>query len=206
MKRRTWTIIGILATALYGMMTGERLEKAAAAAGATRVMPVPADRVGSLRLDLTRVGSVPALVRQTEVIVLAHPFEGAPERHATSRSAAGGAKLVHYVQRLHVLETIKGQAPSGLRLVLPGAEPLPQAKDPLHDTFPGPLADDEAYVLFLQPTGLAGLYTAVGGRQGIYPVGDDGRTAAFSGAGFPQLGGLTPAELRMRIRTLPTRS
>jgi hypothetical protein len=163
-------------------------------------MPVPEDRIASLLLDLSRAGSLPALLQRSPLIVRAHTSGGAPAAHPTRHTVAGGRNIVNYVQRLHVLETLKGTPPAELRIALPGIVPLPLATDPLNEIYPGPLADDVAFVLFLQPTGLPGLYTTVGGWQGIYPFGDDGRTIALAGAGFPQLGGLTPPELRARLR------
>jgi hypothetical protein len=174
---------------------------AAAAPDSTAALPAQPDPIGALKLQLARVDSEAALLAQAPLVVQAHPV-GAAGSHPTGRTAEGGRwKIVHYVQRLHTIETFKGQAPSQLRIVLPGADPLPPAKDPVNETLPGPLAEDEAYVLFLRPTALSGLYTVVGGWQGIYPIGDEGLTIALEGAGFPQLGGLTPAELRKRLRT-----
>ncbi|WP_052487825.1 hypothetical protein [Gordoniibacillus kamchatkensis] len=164
-----------------------------------------ADRIGSLRLEPARVGSWPELAKRAPLVVRAHPLSGSATRYPTGRAVTGGAQIINYVQRLNVLETMKGVAPAGLRLALPGVEPLPPAKDPLNETYPGPLASDEAYVLFLEPTGLSGLYTPIGGWQGIYPIGDDGRTVALAGAGFAQLGGLTPSELRARLRSAASR-
>jgi hypothetical protein len=220
MKRRIWRAAGMLAAGMLGTaVCGAAAEMAEAHAAAQRTdapyretagmatadirsrmtMPAPGDSIASLRLDLSRAGSLPALLQRSALVVRAHPGSGAPAAHATGRTVTGGAKIVNYVQQLHTLETLKGTAPAGLRIVLPGIDPLPPATDPLNETYPGPLAGDVAFVLFLQPTGLAGLYTTVGGWQGIYPIGDDGRTIALAGAGFPQLGGLTPPELRARL-------
>ncbi|MFC0216513.1 hypothetical protein ACFFK0_29370 [Paenibacillus chartarius] len=174
------------------------LSAAASPASARTALPAP-DRIGSLKLHLARAGSEAAMLGRAVLIVQAHPA-GTASAHDTGRTI-GGLKVEHYVQKLTVIDTLKGRVPADLRLVLPGVEPLPPAKDPLNAQYPGPLAEDVAYMLFLEPAGLPGMYTTVGGWQGIYPLNDEGRTVSLEGAGFPQLGGLTPAELKRRLRT-----
>jgi hypothetical protein len=184
-----------LGTTAGGAIISDAIRASAEAAAA------PLDRIGALRLDTTRLGAATELQRQALLVVQAHPV-GTVSSHETGRRS-GGRDVLHYVQRLQPVATLKGRPPTELRLVLPGVHPLPAAKDPANEAYPGPLADGEAYVLFLRPTGVPGMYTSVGGWQGIYPLDDEGRTIALAGAGFQQFGGLTPDELKARLHAAP---
>lgn len=155
-----------------------------------------------LRVDTTPVKNARELVQTVDLIV-----SGRTDSHF--QSAATGVSLRHgkvhnYVQSFRVQRTWKGSAPQFIKLLTTGIEPLPDARDPLNLTYPGPLSEGE-YVLFLKKVHGTNFYRLVGVWQGVYPV-QGGRTIALRGAGFAELNGLSLDQIAQTLQQLQTSS
>jgi len=155
-----------------------------------------------LRVDPTPVKNVHELVQAGDLIVSGRTdsqYQSAP----TGVSLRQG-KVLNYVQSFRVQRTWKGSAPQVIQLLTTGIEPLPDARDPLNLTYPGPLSEGE-YVLFLKKVHGTNLYRLVGVWQGVYPV-QGGRTIALRGAGFAELNGLALDQIAHTLQRLQTPS
>lgn len=130
--------------------------------------------------------SLDRLARHSTMIV--YGKLGSPHREAATSTKIDRYVLVNYVQTLHVLKMIKGNAHRRIEVLSTGLDPLPQPTNPLNDKYPGSLADGE-YICFLKVVPGTGLMQIVGGWQGIYPV-FDGKSIALE-QGFSELNGLT---------------
>lgn len=155
-----------------------------------------------LRVDTTPVKNARELVQTVDLIV-----SGRTDSHF--QSAATGVSLRHgkvhnYIQSFRVQRTWKGSAPQVIKLLTTGIEPLPDARDPLNLTYPGPLSEGE-YVLFLKKVHGTNFYRLVGVWQGVYPV-QGGRTIALRGAGFAELNGLSLDQIAQTLQRLQTPS
>lgn len=155
-----------------------------------------------LRVDPTPVKNVHELVQAGDLIVSGRTdsqYQSAP----TGVSLRQG-KVLNYVQSFRVQRTWKGSAPQVIQLLTTGIEPLPDARDPLNLTYPGPLSEGE-YVLFLKKVHGTNLYRLVGVWQGVYPV-QGGRTIALRGVGFAELNGLALDQIAHTLQRLQTPS
>jgi len=153
-----------------------------------------------MRVDTTPVKNARELVQTCDLIVSGRTdsqYQSAP----TGVSLRQG-KVLNYVQSFQVQRTWKGSAPHVIKLVTTGIEPLPDARDPLNLTYPGPLSEGE-YVLFLKLVHGTNLYRLVGVWQGVYPV-QGGRTIALRGAGFAELNGLSLDQIAQTLQRLQT--
>lgn len=197
-----------VSAALMGMVTAGVVSAAPASAMADvsggGARPVPAYLHAAADIDLAQIivssepyGSEAALAAGADCVVYGW-FDSADRELPTGRRV-GQKELVNYVQTFHVQTRIKGEPRRLLRVLATGAEPLPDADDPLNHAYPGPLAEG-AYVCFLKRIPGSDAYRLAGGWQGVYPV-HNGRTIALQGEGFPQLGGLTVEELAKRVQS-----
>ncbi|MGE7274239.1 hypothetical protein ACQKK5_22605 [Brevibacillus panacihumi] len=155
-----------------------------------------------LHVDTTPVKNVRDLVQTCDLIVSGRTdshFQSAP-----TGVSLGHGKVHNYVQSFRVQRTWKGSAPQVIKLLTTGIEPLPDARDPLNLTYPGPLSEGE-YVLFLKKVHGTNLYRLVGVWQGVYPV-QGGRTIALLGAGFAELNGLSLDQIAQTLQRLQTPS
>ncbi len=176
---------------------------AAAITALTVILSAPADAQVSPDVNLRKiivnsepVSSESALIGDADRIAYGW-FDSADQELDTGQTAGSG-KLVNFTQTFHVMRPLKGQSSQLIRVLSTGVEPLPDAKDPINNTYPGPLAEG-TYVCFLKKLPRLDVYTIIGGWQGVYPM-NDGKTIALEGKGFPQLGGLTVDQLAARVR------
>ncbi|WNC12205.1 hypothetical protein [Brevibacillus brevis] len=165
----------------------------------TIAFPAAAARdIGSIRVDPTLARSWQELVKRSDWIV-AVKADASYRAFATGRSIREG-KLVNYVQTLQVTQTIKGAPSASIKMVSTGVDPLPDARSPLNQIYPGPLAEG-SYLLFLHRVQGTDLSSTVGLWQGVYPL-HLGKTVALQGAGFAELNQLTVDELAAKVKAV----
>lgn len=150
-----------------------------------------------------KVTEAKKLVEEAELVILGTPA-GPPQQRLTGQKMANG-QLVIYFQPFKVEKVLKGTPMERFRLVRPGIVPLPPVEDPLNRRFPGPLADQVRYVLFLKHW-QEDQYYVLGIWQGVYPLGPDGKTIALLDEGFATFHDLTVEELALKIKILRERS
>ncbi|MGO0061100.1 hypothetical protein ACTID9_13955 [Brevibacillus fluminis] len=152
--------------------------------------------IAKLQLDTTPAANARQLAQKSTLIVSASAnssFQSFP-----TGKKIGAYQVVNYIQTLQVNSVIKGASPRLIRLLSVGIEPLPDAKDPLNDKYPGPLAEGN-YVFFLHPVRGTGFYSLTGLWQGVYPL-LDGKTISLKKTGFAEYDGLNVEQLKQRVR------
>ncbi len=177
---------------------------AAAITALTVILAAPADAQVSQEVNIRKiivksepVSSEASLIGSADRIAYGW-FDSADRELDTGQKVKSG-KLVNFTQTFHVERSLKGESSRLIRVLSTGIEPLPAAKDPLNNIYPGPIVEG-TYVCFLKKLPRQDVYTIIGGWQGVYPV-HDGKTIALEGAGFPQLGGLTLDQVAARVRS-----
>jgi hypothetical protein len=176
---------------------------AAAITALTVILAAPADAQTGMDVNLRKiivksepVSSEAALIGSADRIAYGW-FDSADRELDTGQKVKSG-KLVNFTQTFHVERPLKGESSQLIRVLSTGIEPLPDARDPLNSTYPGPLVEGH-YVCFLKKLPRQDVYTIIGGWQGVYPV-HDGKTIALTGMGFQQLGGLTLDQMAAHVR------
>ncbi|SDC54000.1 hypothetical protein SAMN02799630_00064 [Paenibacillus sp. UNCCL117] len=180
--------------------TAERAWQAAPALSPASPSDPLAERLKRLRLPHEAIPTAEALARQADLIVFGHLQSQVSAYPAGARIGAG--ELYHYVQTIVVRTVLRGggaSAPSAVKLVTDGIEPLPPASDPLNLTYTGPLAEGE-YVFFLRRIPGTDLYALLNGWQALYPV-LDGKLIALKQNGFAAYNDLTISGLQQKLRS-----
>ncbi|MGC5324737.1 hypothetical protein [Brevibacillus sp. SYSU BS000544] len=152
----------------------------------------------SLKIDTSAVSNEKQLVKRSQLIVYGRP-DTAYEEYPTNTKVPGG-KVVNFLQKIHVLQTMKGTTPQLITLLTEGIEPLPDRSSHLNKRYPGPLAEGE-YICFLQRIAGTDLYSLVGIWQGVYPV-FDGKTIALKEMGFASFNNLTIDAIKKQVQML----
>lgn len=143
-----------------------------------------------------KVADVETLIKETELVILGSPT-GRTEEYPTWQKVANG-QLKIFIQPFKVEQVIYGDKISSFNLVRPGVDPLPPAEDPINRIYPGPLAENEDYVLFLKQL-TNDDYFVIGVWQGVYPLDPDGKTVALLEEGFTAFHHLSVDELRRKV-------
>lgn len=154
--------------------------------------------IGDIKINTTKVSNARELVRQSSLIVYGTVNIGVQEYPAKEQVSQG--KLINYVQNFKVSRTIKGSAPSTVKVITTGVDPYPKPTDPINKIYSGPFEAGE-YILFLRPIPNTSLNSVVGIWQGVYPV-LGGRSIALEESGFPQLNGLNIDQFSNKIGEL----
>lgn len=163
---------------------------------ASGVAAVQQPEIAKLQIDPTPAANARQLAERSSLVVEVLS-DGRYQSFPTSQRI-GNRQVVNYVQTLQVKQVLKGSSPSPLQLLSRGVEPLPDARDPLNDSHPGPLAEGD-YVIFLHPVQGTHLYSITGLWQGVYPV-YDGKTVALGKFGFLEYNQLELKVLKEKIR------
>lgn len=180
---------------LTGILDPGRAPAADWTAGKQRVQMVPLE----MEKLTEKMTDVKTLINVSDVILLGTPA-GPPQSRPTGRRIGNG-RLVIYFQPFDVKKMMKGSPMDRFHLVRPGILPYPPVEDPLNRLYPGPLADQVDYVLFLKHL-REDQYYVVGVWQGVYPLGPDRKTIALLDEGFTALHDLTVEELARKIKTI----
>lgn len=152
--------------------------------------------IAKLELDTSLVANAHQLAQRSTLIVSA--WANSSFHSYPTDKKVGTYRVVHYIQTLQVNEVLKGASPKLIRLITTGVEPLPDAKDPLNDKYPGPLAEGN-YVFFLHQIKGTDYYSLTGLWQGVYPLAD-GKTMALGKAGFAEYNGLDVEQMKRLVR------
>jgi hypothetical protein len=143
------------------------------------------------------------LVQRSDLIVYGSPV-GEVSAEPTEQEIPQG-QLIVYTQMIAAQKVlyadVEDHAPNiALRRI--GVEPLPDAADPINLIYPGPLAVDVDYVLFLERLPEEEVYQVVGTWQGVYPLDLNGRTIALLGEGFGAFQGLTVEQMQEKLEQM----
>ncbi|MET3289399.1 UNVERIFIED_CONTAM: hypothetical protein ABID98_001969 [Brevibacillus sp. OAP136] len=152
--------------------------------------------IAKLELDTTQAANARQLAQKSTLIVSA--WANSSFHSFPTGKKIGTYQIVNYIQTLQVNDVIKGASPRLIRLVSVGIEPLPDAKDPLNEKYPGPLAEGN-YVFFLHPVKGTSYYSLTGIWQGVYPL-FDGKTVSLTKTGFAEYNGLNVEQMKQRVR------
>lgn len=152
--------------------------------------------IAKLRLDTSLAANARQLAQKSTLIVSAWANSSFKSFPTTQR--VGTYKVVHYIQTLQVNEVLKGSSPRLVRLITRGVEPLPDARNPLNNQYPGPLAEGN-YVLFLHQLKDTNYYSLTGLWQGVYPL-INGKTVSLGKAGFPAYNQLDTNQLKQLVK------
>lgn len=150
--------------------------------------------------DTSGVGSAEKLTATSSLIAIG-TFDDSLKSYPTKWTLPQG-KLVHYVQKFTITKTLKGTSSVSIHLISTGIEPIPDKHNSLNRVYPGPFAENQKYIVFLNPlTNHPNYYTLKGVLQGIYPVFQD-HTIAIEGVGFTELNDLTLQAFESKIKQL----
>jgi hypothetical protein len=150
-----------------------------------------------------KVADVESLVNEADLVISGTPSLELSAHSTTLKVDRGD--LVVFVQKFKVNRVLFGREISSLNLIRPGVEPLPPADDPINRIYPGPLAENVEYVLFLKQIQRHDYYV-IGVWQGVYPLGPDQKTIALLEEGFTSLHNLTVDELEKKLLKIKERN
>lgn len=186
----------IIAGLLLAGTSGGRGSASAAAKLDAEHAPSPAQ----IPVPQTGVSSEQQLKAQSDLVVIGKIRDDGTASYPTGESA-GGLKIVHYVQTIHVEDTWKGPASRTVRLLTSGVEPLPDADNPLNKRYTGPLAGGE-YVCFLKKSPGTDYYTLTGIWQGLYPMLGGKSNALLANGGFAAFDQLSSASFKNKVTSM----
>lgn len=139
--------------------------------------------------------SAKELVRTSDLIVYGS-FDSSSKTYDTHKKVDHG-HLVNYIQKMSVMNSIKGTAPTKINIISTSVEPLPKPDSPLNNIYPGPLAEGK-YICFLKKVQNSDLYKINGGWQGTYPVIND-HVLTLEPSGFQEFNGDTIKTFKKKI-------
>jgi hypothetical protein len=162
-------------------------------------LPVQAQNIAIPKqvVNIKRAANLKQLVADSTLIAYGW-FNTSYQKKSLGKSVQGG-KLVNFVQSFHVDKYLKGTGDKIINVLSTGIEPFPDPQNPLNKVYPGPMAEGR-YVCFLKRVPGTGLYTILGGWQGVYPV-YEGKTITLEEEGFPELNQLTIRQFEAKIKS-----
>jgi hypothetical protein len=169
---------------------------AAAALGATALSGghhAKARKVVRAISEIDYVTSTNELIGESSVIVYG-VATGQPSFTVKSDDGMYG----DYQQDVRVLDVLKGQATSSVKVVRIGLSAAAQASGVQADDLGGRLPAGPT-VYFLQPSAAPGVLQLVGHTQGSLVFGANGRVAKVEQHGFGSFVGLTLAQVKARV-------
>jgi hypothetical protein len=168
----------------------------AAAVGATAFSgghhPRPRKVVRAIS-EIDYVGSSKELIEKSSVIVY-----GVATGRSSFTVRSDDGIYGDYLQDVRVLDVLKGQAPSTVRVVRLGLSSSAQANGVQADELGGRLPAGPT-VYFLQPSASPGVLQIVGHTQGSLVFGSNGRVTKVETHGFDSFVGLTLAQVKARV-------
>lgn len=161
-------------------------------------IPVFAQNIGQLKVDISKVPSARNLVERSSLIVVGRP--AIPQEEYPTGVQIESGKITNYVQKVFVRTVLKGTSDRIINVLTTGVNPLPKPSDPINNIYPGPIAQGGNYAFFLKPVTGTKLYQIIGVWQGVYPF-INGKTIALQGFGFSEFNNLTPNQLQSKIHS-----
>ncbi|WEG11317.1 hypothetical protein PU629_14225 [Pullulanibacillus sp. KACC 23026] len=141
--------------------------------------------------------TVSDLLTQSDLIVEGN-FHPAHEKWKLHQ-VKDGYEFVNTVQFFTIKQVWKGKNLTKIRILLTGLDPLPPAKSPLNNEYPGEFAEGH-YVLFLRNIDGTPFFQLTTGMQSVYPVFNNRLISLKGAGGFGELDQLTLKQFGQTLR------